>query len=201
MLQLQNGYVKSAQWRDALTFSWMPYTKSKRPTICWVPARRHLIPIPLKRHYRRNASRHHSPPQAGVGLVRLFIPLQCFQKQYVYHGTLWRAGSYLIFRLFVRAVWLNKGDLVSVTFSISPWRQTGKRSLSADWTWGGLWEGEGGLFETLLRMWSCWLGHLINTLTCLTVDYARITPQHPVTHARDTTRLVRHFAHVEPERN
>lgn len=24
--------------------------------------------------------------QAGVGLVRLFIPLQCLQKQYMHHG-------------------------------------------------------------------------------------------------------------------
>lgn len=59
---------------------------------------------------------------------------------------------------YLREVWLNKGDSVSLTFSISLWRQTGERSQSADWTLGG----GGGLFEALLRIcWGCWFGHLI----------------------------------------
>lgn len=33
--------------------------------------------------------------QAGVGLVRLLIPLQCFQKQCMYHSTLRGVGSLL----------------------------------------------------------------------------------------------------------
>lgn len=68
ILQLQNGYVKSAQWRDVMTFSWMLYTKSKRPTICWVPAWRHLIPIPLMLNYHWNASRHHNPSKLVLAL-------------------------------------------------------------------------------------------------------------------------------------
>lgn len=38
---------------------------------------------------------------------------------------------------YLHKVWLNKGDSMSVTFSISLWRQTGKRSQSsARRTWG-----------------------------------------------------------------
>lgn len=38
---------------------------------------------------------------------------------------------------YLHKVWLNKGDSMSVTFSISSWRQTGKRSQSsARGTWG-----------------------------------------------------------------
>ncbi len=83
ILQLQNEYVKSAQWRDAMTFSWMLYTKSKRPTICWVPAWRHLIPIPLMRHYRWNASRHHNPPKLALGLSDFSFHFNVFKKIHV----------------------------------------------------------------------------------------------------------------------
>lgn len=96
ILQLQNGYVKFAQWRDAMTFSWMPRTKSKRPTICWVPAWRHLIPIPLMRHYRWNASRHHNPPKLALGLSDFSFHFNVFKKNYIYHSKLWRVGFFLI---------------------------------------------------------------------------------------------------------
>lgn len=136
VLQLQNGYVKSAQWRDVMTFSWMLYTKSKRPTICWVPAWRHLIPIPLMRHYRWNASRHHSPPKLALGLSDFSFHFNVFRNNTCITALCDASAPSWYFH-YLREVWLNKGDLASVTFSISLWRQTGKGSQSADWTWGG----------------------------------------------------------------
>lgn len=50
---------------------------------------------------------------------------------------------------------------MSVTFSISLWRQTGKRSQSADWTWGGR---ESGGWLSLFSGYGGG-GHLINTHT------------------------------------
>lgn len=118
VLQLQNGYVKSAQWRDMMTFSWMLYTKSKRPTICWVPAWRHLIPIPLMQHYCWNASRHHSPPKLVLGLSDFSFHFNVFRNNTCITALCDAPAPSWYFH-YLRDVWLNKGDLVSVTFSIS----------------------------------------------------------------------------------
>lgn len=118
VLQLQNGYVKPAQWRDVMTFSWMLDAKSKRPTICWVPAWRHLIPIPLMRHYRWNASRHHSPPKLALGLSDFSFHFSVFRNNTCITALCGTSAPSWYFH-YLRDVWLNKGDLVSVTFSIS----------------------------------------------------------------------------------
>lgn len=163
-----------------MTFSWMLYTKSKRPTICWVPAWRHLIPIPLMRHYRWNASRHHSPPKLALGLSDFSFHFNVFRNNTCI-AALCDASAPSWYFDYLREVWLNKGDLVSVTFSISLWRQTGKRSQSADWTWG---DRESGGCSRLFSGYGA--AGLDTSLThkptyCLTMDYHRITPQHPVT--------------------
>lgn len=65
---------------------------------------------------------------------------------------------------------------------------------------GGSWDW--GLFEALLRIRWCWVGHLINTQThyiSLTMDHCRIPPQHPFTDFYKATGLLHHFTNVKPE--
>lgn len=79
--------VKPVRRRDAMTFSWCSLNQSNS----------NMPSAKRERHFDSqsarcgitcwNASRHHRPPRAGTGLVRLFIPLQCFQKQYAFPDT------------------------------------------------------------------------------------------------------------------
>lgn len=113
ILLFPNGYVKSAQWRGALTFSWILYTKSKRPTICWTPAWRHLNPIPLVQYYHWNASRHLNPPKTLLSDFSFYFSdfdnKTKHVKHNIQHSMLWNVCLFLISWNLVK-VWLNKGN-------------------------------------------------------------------------------------------
>lgn len=119
-----------------MTFSWMVFTKSKKQQyaecqhgdiwfpFCWcgittgTPADITVL------------------PRLALGLSDFSFHFNVFRNN-THFTPLCNATAASWYFDYLHKVWLNKGDLVSVTFSISSWRQTGKRSQSsAHWTWG-----------------------------------------------------------------
>lgn len=86
-------------------------------------------------------------PKLALGLSDFSFHFNVFRNNTCFKALCETSAASWYFD-YLREVWLNKGDLVSVTFSISLWRQTGKGSQSsARWTWGD-WQSGGclGLF-------------------------------------------------------
>lgn len=122
--------------RDVMTFSWMMLTKSKKQQ--YAECQRGDIWFPF-----RSCGITTGTPADITVLPRLALGLSDFS----FHFNVFRNNTHITtpcnttaaswYFDYLHKVWLNKGDSVSVTFSISWWRQTGKRSQSsAHRTWG-----------------------------------------------------------------
>lgn len=122
--------------RDVMTFPWMMFTKSKKQQ--YAECQHGDIWFPF-----RSCGITTGTPADITVLPRLVLGLSAFSFHFnvfrnnTHFPTPCNATAASWYFDYLHEVWLNKGDSVSVTFSISSWRQTGKRNQSsAHRTWG-----------------------------------------------------------------